>query len=74
MFNNIVGELRSKPAFEAARLIGNARTYINDDNFINILNQYDYNNKKNDGNLIKQINMFSSVPGLAEQVNKWLKS
>ncbi len=74
MFLSVVEELRKKPAHEAARLLGNARNYITNDAFINILNLYDINNKKNDGNLIKQINMFASIPELKMQVNAWLHS
>ena len=43
---NVVQALRSKPGHEAARLIGIAPQHITDSNFINMLNQYDYNNKK----------------------------
>lgn len=71
---NIVQTLRSKPSHEAARLIGSAPQFITDYNLINLLNMYDLNNKKNDGNLARQINMFAGVPGLKEQVAKWLAS
>jgi hypothetical protein len=71
---NIVQTLRSLPAHEQARLIGSAPQYIKDYNLINLLNSYDINNKKNDGNLIKQLNMFASIQGMKEQVTKWLSS
>ena len=78
---DIIQTLRSKPSFEAARLIGSAPQFIKNDNLINLLNQYDYNlNTKdknammNDQRLIQQINLFSSIPGLKEDVKKWLSS
>ena len=71
---NIVQTLRSKPAYEAARLIGCAPQHISDTNLVNMLNQFDLNNKKNDARLIQQLNIFSTVPGLKEQVHKWLSS
>ncbi len=71
---NIVQTLRSVPAYEAARLIGSAPQFISDTNLINLLNMYDLNNKKNDAMLIRQLNMFASIPGLKEQVQTWLKS
>jgi hypothetical protein len=71
---NVVQTLRQKPGYEAARLIGSAPQFIKDNNFINLLNQFDVNNKKNDNNLINQFNMFAGVPGLREQVKNWLAS
>ena len=71
---NIIQELRKKPSFEAARLIGNARQYIQNDNLINLLNQYDFNNKKNDNILIKQLNMFIVIPDIRNQITLWLSS
>jgi hypothetical protein len=78
---DIIQTLRSKPSFEAARLIGLAPQFIKNDNLVNLLNQYDYNQNKKDKNammneqrLIQQINLFSSIPGLKEDINKWLSS
>jgi hypothetical protein len=76
---NVVQELRKRPVHEAARLIGVAPKYITDSNFINLLNQYDLNKKKDqkrdpDMTLIAQFNMFSGVPGLKEQVGSWLNA
>ena len=56
------------------RLITTAPQYINDAGFINILNQFDFNNKRNDGQIAQQFNSFVSVPGLREKVQEWLKS
>jgi len=71
---NIVQALRSKSVAEASRLIGFASTYISDRALVNILNQYDLNNKRNDPQLIQQLYAFVSVPGLKEQVARWLAS
>ena len=71
---NVVQTLRAKPSYEAARLIGSAPQFIKDNNFINLLNQFDLNNKKNDRNLVNQFNMFANIPGLSEQVRVWLAS
>jgi len=56
------------------RLIGTAPQYINDTNFINILNQFDFNNKRNDIQIAQQLNAFVSVPGIRERVQEWLSS
>jgi hypothetical protein len=70
----VVQRLRKLPGFEAASLIGRARQYITNDQFINLLSSYDLNNKSNDRMLILQFNSFASVPGLKAQVNEWLQS
>ena len=70
----IVETLRSLGPADAARLIGQAPTYINDSNLINVLNQYDLNSKRNDAQLIRTISAFNGVPGLKEQVARWLRS
>ena len=74
MVSNIVPTLRSKPVGEQVRLLGCIRMYINDTNLINLLQNYDYNDKKNDRMLSSQLSSFSGVPGLKEQVNSWLNS
>lgn len=71
---NVVPTLRSKSPGEAARLIGNAPQYIDDSNFINVLNQYDYNNKKKDASIQQQLSAFAGIPGLAAKVQQWLSS
>jgi hypothetical protein len=76
---NVVQELRKRPVHEAARLIGIASQYITDSNFINLLNQYDLNKKKDqkrdpDVTLVAQFNMFAGVPGIKTQVETWLRS
>jgi hypothetical protein len=76
---NIVSSLRSKPAYEAARLIGIAPNYINDANFVNLLNQYELNPnsnnriaQQNDMRLEQQFSMFAGIPGIHNLVDKWL--
>ena len=71
---NIVQTLRGLPKHEQARLIGSSYTYIKNDNLNNLLQLYDINNKKNDMNLISQLNMFARVDGIQEQVSQWLNS
>ena len=70
----VVQRLRKLPASEAASLIGRARQYIKNDDFVNLLNSYDLNNKSNDRMLILQFNSFANVPGLKAQVNEWFSS
>ena len=70
----IVETLRSSGPAEAARLIGSARSFITNDGLINALNLYDLNDKKNDAMLIRTLYAYNSVPGLKEQVAKWLRS
>jgi hypothetical protein len=76
---NIVSTLRSKPAHEAARLIGVAPQYITDNNFVNLLNQYELNRnsnnriaEQNDMRLEQQFSMFGATPQLRNQIDKWL--
>ena len=71
---NVVATLRSMSPGEAARLIGNAPQYINDSNFINVLNQYDLNSKKNDARISQQLSAFTGIPGLPAKVQQWLSS
>ena len=76
---NIVSTLRSKPAHEAARLIGIAPQYITNNNFVNLLNQYELNPnsnnrmaKNNDLRLEQQFSMFAGIPQLKNEIDKWL--
>ena len=71
---NIVQTLRGKSSAEAARLIGTMGSFIKDTNLINIMNQFNLNDKKRDPTLILQIEAFASIAGLKEQVDAWLKS
>ena len=74
MVSRIIPTLRNKPVGEQVRLISSARTYIQNDNLINLLQNYDYNSKKNDVALASQLSSFSGVPGLKEKVTAWLNS
>ncbi len=70
----VIQRLRKLPASEAASLIGRSRQYIKNDDFVNLLNSFDLNNKSNDRMLILQFNSFANVPGLKAQVNEWFSS
>lgn len=74
MVSRIIPTLRSKPVGEQVRLIGSVRIYIDNDNLINLLQNFDYNSKKNDATLAAQLSSFSGVPGLNEKVTAWLTS
>ena len=71
---NVVATLRSKSSGDAMRLISTAPQFIPDANFINILNQYDYNSKKNDTRISQQLYAFAGIPGLSAKVQQWLSS
>ena len=74
MVSFIISTLRTLPISEQARLLGSLQTYVKNDNLINLLQNYDYNNKSKDSQLMSQLSLFSGVPGLKEQVNEWLRS
>lgn len=74
MVSYIISTLRKLPVGEQVRLLGSVRSYIKDDNLINLLQNYDFNSKKNDAILASQLQAFSGVPGLKEQVSAWLSS
>ena len=71
---NAIPVLRSKLPGEQARLLGNVRNYVTNDGFVNLLQTYDINNKQKDASLHRQFQAFAGVPGLAEQVRRWLAS
>jgi len=74
MVSYIISTLRKLPVGEQVRLLGSVRTYVKDDNLINLLQNYDLNSKKNDNILASQLQAFSGVPGLKEQVAAWITS
>ena len=74
MVSHVIPTLSSKSVGEQVRIIGSMRTYITNDNFINLFQSYDYNSKKNDPMLISQLSSFAGVPGLKEQITSWLRS
>lgn len=58
---------------ERAQLIGRARQYIQDDNFVNILNLIDINDKK--GHTTRAVcRQFNAFGHLRAQVEEWLRS
>ena len=66
--------LSTKPASESARLLGNARQYIHNDQLLNLLQNFDVNNHKKNMKFKNQLLMFSDIPGLKEQVDEWMSS
>ena len=74
MVSYIISTLRKLPLNKQVCLLGSVRFYIKDDNLINLLQNYDFNSKKNDAILASQLQAFSGVPGLKEQVDTWLSS
>jgi hypothetical protein len=66
--------LSTKPPPECARLLGNAHLYIHNDQFINLLQNFDVNNHKKNMKFKNQLLMFSNIPGLKEQVDEWMNS
>lgn len=74
MVLRIIPTLRKLPINEQVRLLGSLRSYITDDNLINILQNYDYNNKSNDSMLNRQLLAFSGNPKLKDQITIWLNS
>ena len=67
---------------ERARLLGNMRNFITHDRFINAvsglnINDSNHRNANKPDNIFfisAQLQAFNEVPGLAEQVRKWLRS
>jgi hypothetical protein len=66
--------LATKPPSECARLLGNARQYIHNDQLINLLQNFDVNNHKKNMKFKNQLLSFSNIPGIKEQVDQWMKS
>jgi len=66
--------LATKSSSECARLLGNVRQYITNDNLLNILQNFDVNNHKKNMKFKNQLLMFSNVPGLKQQVDAWMNS
>ncbi len=71
---DILRTLRSKPVHEQARLVGSVRTFVQNDAFVNLLANYDLNDKRRDTTLGSQLAMCTFAPGVREQVQKWLQS
>lgn len=69
----VANGLLRKSGSERAQLIGRARQYIQDDNFINLLNLIDINDRKGD-QIRKVCRQFSAFSHLRTQVEAWLRS
>jgi hypothetical protein len=74
MVSYLIQILRAKPVSEQVRLLGSIRQYVKDDGFVNIMQNYDYNNKKGDSMLMAQLAAYTNVPGLRNQIGAWLDS
>lgn len=72
--SDIISTLRRMPVCEQARLINNVREYINNDNFVNTIQNYDINNKQNDKFITLQLNAFMNIPGIRNDISTWLTS
>lgn len=71
---DILRTLRSKPAHEQARLVGNIRNFVQNDAFVNLMTNYDINDKQRDARLGSQLAMCTFAPGVSDQVKTWLRS
>ena len=69
----IANTLLHKSSGERARLIASARQHIKDDNFINLLNLIDINDRKGD-QIRKVCRQFNVFVGIRPQVEAWLRS
>jgi hypothetical protein len=67
--------LRSSPA-ERARLLGTVRTYVTNDQFVNLVTNIDVNDKKGTQikNICSQLAAFNSLSQLWDNVELWLGS
>jgi hypothetical protein len=73
----IVGQkfLRSS-GVDRARLKGNCAQFVKNDNFVNIVENIDINDKKGTqiSRICTQLAAFNSQKGLWDQVEEWLRS
>jgi hypothetical protein len=69
----IANAFLARSGSERAQLIGRARQFIQDDNFVNILNLIDINDKK--GHTTRAIcRQFAAFSHLRSQVESWINS
>jgi hypothetical protein len=52
---DILRTLRSKPLHEQARLVGSIRNFVQNDSFVNLMANYDLNDKRRDTTLGSQL-------------------
>jgi hypothetical protein len=71
---NIIEILHTKSKSELIHLIGSAPKFITNPDLINLIHQYDINNRIKDELLSHQMNMFLYLPGVKDQIEKWLSS
>ena len=66
--------LLRKSSAERARLIGDVRRYVTNDNFINIMSNLDVNDTKQISRICQQFAAFNSLEKLWDEVELWLGS
>lgn len=71
---DILRTLRSKPVHEQARLVGTIRNFVQNDALVNLMANYDLNDKRRDSTLGSQLAMCLYAPGVLDQVTQWLSS
>ena len=74
MPHRIVGFLARETPASRAHFIGKARQYIQNDNLVNLLQNFDINNMTANIRLSSQFIAFEGVPGLSQQVTTWMNS
>ena len=74
MVFNIIEILHTKSKSELIYLIGSAPKFITNPDLIYLIRQYDINNRTKDELLSQQMNMFLYLPGIKDQIEKWLSS
>lgn len=74
MVFNIIEILHTKSKSELMHLISCAPKFITNPDLINLIHQYDINNRTKDELLSQQMNMFLYLPGIKDQIEKWLSS
>jgi len=74
MVFNIIEILHTKSKSELIHLIGSSPKFITNPDLINLIHQYDINNRTKDELLSQQMNMFLYLPGIKDQIEKWLSS
>ena len=57
-----------------AQLIARAPRYINNDNFLNLLNLIDVNNKATFARTCSMLRAFEEIPDMRSRIAAWLRS
>ena len=70
----VANGLIARSSGERAQLIGRARQYIQDDNFINLLNLIDVNNRASFAKPCNMLRAFEGIPDMRARIAAWLRS